>query len=83
METLFDDPYDNAIVPRQGKGRQSFFDKKEKHQDAQLTFGQGDQKARKIRYQIYTRPIYDTRNIITSSDTAKTPSAEDLSLIHI
>ena len=78
METLFDDPYDNAIVPPQGKGRQSFFDKKEKHQSAQLTFGQGDQKARKIRYQIYTRPIYDTRNIITSSDTAKTPSAEDL-----
>ena len=38
-----------------------------KHKEAQLTFGNGDVKARKIRYQIYTRPIYDTRNVASSS----------------
>ena len=72
LETLADDPFDNANVPPAGGGskgkiRQTFFDKKLKHKEAQLTFGNGDVKARKIRYQIYTRPIYDTRNITSSS----------------
>ncbi len=67
LETLADDPFDNVQVPPAGKRRQTFFDKKMKHKEAQLTFGNGDVKARKIRYQIYTRPIYDTRNVASSS----------------
>ena len=68
LETLADDPFDNANVPAAGENvRQTFFDKKMKHKTAQLTFGNGDVKARKIRYQIYTRPIYDTRNVTSSS----------------
>ena len=67
LETLADDPFDNVQVPPAGKRRQTFFDKKMKHKGAQLTFGNGDVKARKIRYQIYTRPIYDTRNVTLSS----------------
>ena len=67
LETLADDPFDNANVPPAGKKRQSFFDKRMSHKSAQLTFGNGDVKARNIRYQIYTRPIYDTRNVTSSS----------------
>ena len=76
LETIVDDPFDNVNVQRAGKRRQSFFDKKAKHKDAQLTFGNGDIRARKIRVQIYTRPIYDTRNITTTSNIANRDQLE-------
>ncbi len=62
------------------KKRGGFFSRRGKDEKRKklLVYGNGDTKARKIRFQIYTRPIYDTRNIITSAETAQTPKQEDL-----
>ena len=79
QEVLYDHPYDNVPVPNKKK-RGGFFSRRGKDEKRKklLVYGNGDTKARKIRFQIYTRPIYDTRNIITSAETAQTPKQEDL-----
>ena len=79
QEVLYDHPYDDVPVPNKKK-RGGFFSRRGKDEKRKklLVYGNGDTKARKIRFQIYTRPIYDTRNIITSAETAQTPKQEDL-----
>ena len=64
LEQIQDDPKDNIEVEKGDKDTKGFFAQPEKtaKRGKQQPYGAGDMRARKIRYQIYTRPIYDTRH---------------------
>ena len=64
LEQIQDDPHDNIKVRKGDEDKRGFFAQPEDTADdgKQQIYGAGDMRARKIKYQIYTRPIFDTRH---------------------
>ena len=65
LEQIQDDHNDNIKEKKGDEDDRGFFAQPEKHakRGKQQAYGAGDMRARKIKYQIYTRPIFDTRNV--------------------
>ena len=68
LEQIQDDVKDNIEVQKGDKDSDGFFaqPKGTAKDGKQQEFGAGDMRARKIKYQIYTRPLFDTRHLETS-----------------
>ena len=71
LEQIQDDHNDNIKEKKGDEDDRGFFAQPEKHakRGKQQAYGAGDMRARKIKYQIYTRPIFDTRNLTIDQGT--------------
>ena len=71
LEQIQDDHNDNIKEFKGDEDDRGFFAQPEKHakRGKQQAYGAGDMRARKIKYQIYTRPIFDTRNLTIDQGT--------------
>ncbi len=65
LENIQDDQKDNIKEARGDEDHKGFFAQPEDtmKDGRQQPYGGGDMRARKIKYQIYTRPIFDTKNL--------------------
>ena len=68
LEQIQDDVKDNIKLQKGDKDSDGFFAQPEDtaKDGEQQEFGAGDMRARKIKYQIYTRPLFDTKHLETS-----------------
>lgn len=68
LEQIQDDVKDNIEVQKGDEDSDGFFAQPEDtaKDGKQQEFGAGDMRARKIKYQIYTRPLFDTKHLETS-----------------
>ena len=65
LENIQDDQKDNIKEQKGDEDRRGFFAQPEDtmKNGTQQPYGGGDMRARKIKYQIYTRPLFDTKNL--------------------
>ena len=79
LENIQDDQKDNIKEHKGDEDHRGFFAQPEdtmKH-GTQQPYGGGDMRARKIKYQIYTRPIFDTKNLKGKQGGSRTDNFDE------
>ena len=79
LENIQDDQKDDIKELKGDEDHRGFFAQPEdtmKH-GTQQEYGGGDMRARKIKYQIYTRPIFDTKNLKGRQGGSRTDNLDE------